>query len=205
MVGVALETMTQLESQLKMRHYDGFFKVGHRASRGRRGKGTRMNIVLLGAPGAGKGTQAAKMVEEFGIAHISTGDIFARPSPTAPRSASRPSATWTRGELVPDEVVIGMVKERLAADDAKGGFILDGFPRTPPQADALSDASMSLGKTLDSVISIDVPKEALVERLTARRQCRGCGRIYNVISELPLRRRVRRRVAARSTSATTTP
>lgn len=144
-----------------------------------------MNIVLLGAPGAGKGTQAAKMVDAFALPHISTGDIFRKAVADATPLGLEAKRYMDAGELVPDEVTIGIVKERLAQPDCAKGFILDGFPRTVPQADALGEALSSMGSGLDAVILVDVPKEALVDRLTARRQCRGCGRIYNVHGDMP--------------------
>lgn len=144
-----------------------------------------MNIVLLGAPGAGKGTQAAKMVDAFGLPHISTGDIFRKAVADATPLGLEAKRYMDAGELVPDEVTIGIVKERLAQPDCADGFILDGFPRTVPQADALGEALSSMGTGLDAVILVDVPKEELVDRLTARRQCRGCGRIYNINGDMP--------------------
>lgn len=144
-----------------------------------------MNVVLLGAPGAGKGTQAARMVEEFGLAHISTGDLFRKAVGDGTPLGLEAKRYMDAGELVPDGVVIGMVKERLAQPDCANGFILDGFPRTVPQADALADALASMGTRIDHVISVDVPRDALVKRLTARRQCRQCGRIYNIITDRP--------------------
>jgi adenylate kinase len=144
-----------------------------------------MNVVLLGAPGAGKGTQAAKMVESFGLPHISTGDIFRKAVADGTPLGLDAKRYMDAGELVPDEVTIGIVKERLSQPDAAEGFILDGFPRTVPQADALGAALGSMGTGLDAVILVDVPREALVDRLTARRQCRSCGRIYNVMGDMP--------------------
>jgi adenylate kinase len=144
-----------------------------------------VNIVLLGAPGAGKGTQAAKMVEEFGLPHISTGDIFRRAVADGTPLGLEAKRYMDAGELVPDEVTIGIVKERLAQPDCAEGFILDGFPRTVPQADALAAALASMGRRLDAVVLVDVAKELLVERMTARRQCRACGRIYNVLTDRP--------------------
>lgn len=144
-----------------------------------------MNIVLLGAPGAGKGTQAAKMVEQFALPHISTGDIFRKAVADGTPEGLEAKRYMDAGDLVPDDVVIGIVKARLAEPDCADGFILDGFPRTAPQADALGRALESMGKTLDAVILVDVAKEALVTRLTARRQCRGCGRIYNIVTDRP--------------------
>jgi adenylate kinase len=144
-----------------------------------------VNIVLLGAPGAGKGTQAAKMVEVFGLPHISTGDMFRRAVADGTPMGVAAKGFMDKGELVPDAVVIGIVRERLSEPDCSVGFVLDGFPRTVPQADALDAALADMGRGLDAVISIDVPREALVSRLTARRQCRGCGRIYNVMGDMP--------------------
>jgi len=144
-----------------------------------------MNIVLLGAPGAGKGTQAARMVEEFALPHISTGDIFRKAVADGTPLGLEAKRYMDAGELVPDEVTIGIVKERLAQPDCETGFILDGFPRTVPQADALGTALASMGHALDAVVLVDVPSSALVARLTSRRQCRACGRIYNTMGEMP--------------------
>jgi adenylate kinase len=144
-----------------------------------------MNVVLLGAPGAGKGTQAAKMVESFEMPHISTGDIFRKAVADGTPLGLEAKRYMDAGDLVPDEVTIGIVKERLSQPDAAEGFILDGFPRTVPQADALGVALASMSTGLDAVILVDVPRDALVGRLTARRQCRGCGKIYNVMGEMP--------------------
>jgi adenylate kinase len=144
-----------------------------------------MNIVLLGAPGAGKGTQAAKMVQEFLLPHISTGDIFRKAVADGTPLGLEAKRYMDAGELVPDEVTIGIVRERLAQPDCEAGFILDGFPRTVPQADALGAALASMGRALDAVVLVDVPTSALVARLTSRRQCRACGRIYNVMGDMP--------------------
>jgi adenylate kinase len=144
-----------------------------------------MNVVLLGAPGAGKGTQAAKMVQEFALPHISTGDIFRKAVADGTPLGLEAKRYMDAGELVPDEVTIGIVKERLAQADCANGFILDGFPRTVPQADALGAALASMGTGLDAVVLVDVPKDALVARLTSRRQCRACGQIYNVMGAMP--------------------
>lgn len=142
-----------------------------------------MNIMLLGAPGAGKGTQAAKLIETYGFAHISTGDILRKAVANQTPLGLAAKGYMDKGELVPDMVVIGLVKARLQEPDAERGFILDGFPRTVVQADALATALGELGKTLDAVVSIEVEKSALVERLTARRTCKQCGAIYNVVSQ----------------------
>jgi adenylate kinase len=144
-----------------------------------------VNIVLLGAAGAGKGTQAAKLVETLGLTHISTGDIFRKNVSEGTPLGLEAKRYMDAGQLVPDEVVIRMVKDRLSQPDCAAGFMLDGFPRTLPQAEALDAALDSLGATLDAVVAIEVPRDVLMGRLTARRQCRGCGRIYNVMGEMP--------------------
>jgi adenylate kinase len=139
-----------------------------------------MNIVLVGAPGAGKGTQAARMVARYAMPHISTGDIFRKAVADGTPLGLEAKKFMDAGELVPDEVVIGIVAERLSEADATDGFILDGFPRTLAQADALDAALAAAGRELDAVVLVDVPRKELVSRLTSRRQCRDCGRIYNV-------------------------
>ena len=144
-----------------------------------------MNIVLLGAAGAGKGTQAAKLVEAYGLTHISTGDIFRKNVAEGTELGVEAKRYMDAGQLVPDAVVIAMVKDRLSQPDCDQGFMLDGFPRTLPQAEALSEALESMGKQLDAVVAIEVPRDVLMGRLTSRRQCRGCGRIYNVMGEMP--------------------
>lgn len=144
-----------------------------------------MNIVLLGAAGAGKGTQAAKLVDVYGLTHISTGDIFRKNVADGTDLGSEAKRYMDDGKLVPDSLVIAMVKDRLSEPDCADGFMLDGFPRTLPQAEALGEALGSMGKELDAVVAIDVPREVLMARLTSRRQCRGCGRIYNVMGDMP--------------------
>jgi adenylate kinase len=144
-----------------------------------------MNIVLLGAAGTGKGTQAARLIGALGVTHISTGDIFRKAVADGTPLGLEAKRYMDAGELVPDEVTIGIVKERISQADCASGFMLDGFPRTLPQAEALDAALADMGKRLDSVVAIDVPREVLMGRLTARRQCRGCGRIYNVMGEMP--------------------
>ena len=136
-----------------------------------------MNVVLLGAPGAGKGTQAQKMIETYGIPQISTGDILRAAVKAGTPLGLEAKRYMDAGELVPDEVVIGLVKSRLAEPDTVKGFILDGFPRTTAQAEALDVELESLGKTIDSAIAITVDPEVIVARLTSRRTCRECGTI----------------------------
>jgi adenylate kinase len=142
-----------------------------------------VNIVLLGAPGAGKGTQAAKLVEAYDIPHISTGDIFRKAVSDGTPLGLEAKRYMDAGELVPDSVVIGIVKERLSQPDAARGFLLDGFPRTVGQADALGEALAEDGRTLDAVVSVDVDRDALITRLTARRTCIECGTITNVTTD----------------------
>ena len=134
-----------------------------------------MNIVLLGAPGAGKGTQAAKLVEKFGYAHISTGDMLRAAVKNQTPLGIEAKKYMDAGDLVPDEVVIGLVKERLQDADAANGFILDGFHRTTTQAVALDSELSSLNRPLDAALLIDVDKEVIIKRLTTRRMCRDCG------------------------------
>jgi len=144
-----------------------------------------MRIVLLGAPGAGKGTQAKKLIEKYGIPQISTGDILrenvAKGTPLGKEAKSYMDA----GKLVPDSVVLGLVEDRLKKDDCKKGFILDGFPRNTSQADALDKMLSGLGMPLQSAISIDVPFDDLMKRLTGRRTCKKCGQMYNIYFSPP--------------------
>ena len=136
-----------------------------------------MNIVLLGAPGAGKGTQAAKLVEKYGFAHISTGDMLRAAVKNQTPLGLEAKKYMDAGDLVPDEVVIGLVKERLQDEDTANGFILDGFPRTSTQAVALDSELSTLERPLDAALLVDVKKEVIVKRLTSRRMCRECGYI----------------------------
>lgn len=139
-----------------------------------------MNIVLLGAPGAGKGTQAAKLVEEFGTPHISTGDMLRAAVKAGTQLGKKAKSYMDAGDLVPDEVIIGLVTERLQDPDTEKGFILDGFPRTSAQAVALDAELSKLKRPLDAALLIDVDFEVIVKRLTSRRMCRDCGYIGTV-------------------------
>ena len=139
-----------------------------------------MNIVLLGAPGAGKGTQAAKLVEEFGTPHISTGDMLRAAVKAGTPLGQKAKSFMDAGDLVPDDVIIGLVEERLQEPDTEAGFILDGFPRTSAQAVALDAELAKLGRPLDAALLIDVDPEVIVGRLTSRRMCRECGYIGSV-------------------------
>ena len=134
-----------------------------------------MNIVLLGAPGAGKGTQAAKLVEEFATPHISTGDMLRAAVAAGTELGKQAKAYMDAGQLVPDQLVIDLVKERLAEPDAQKGFMLDGFPRNIAQAETLDAELKDMGVELDAALLVDVPFDVIVERLSSRRTCRACG------------------------------
>ena len=138
-----------------------------------------MNIVLLGAPGAGKGTQAAKLVEEFNFPHISTGDMLRAAVKEGTELGKTAKGYMDSGELVPDDVIIGLVSERLSNPDTNAGFILDGFPRSSGQAVALDVELSKLGRPLDAALLVDVAPDVIVKRLTSRRLCRDCGFIGN--------------------------
>ena len=141
-----------------------------------------MNLLIMGLPGAGKGTQAAKIVEEFGVAHISTGDMFRAAMANQTEMGRLAKSFIDKGELVPDEVTNGIVKERLAESDiAEKGFLLDGYPRTIEQAHALDETLKALDIKLDGVINIEVNPESLVERLSGRFICRSCGSTYHKV------------------------
>jgi adenylate kinase len=144
-----------------------------------------MKLILLGPPGAGKGTQAQMLMEKFSIPQISTGDILRSAVKNATPMGVKAKEYMDAGALVPDDVVVGIVRERLQQADCTNGFILDGFPRTVPQADALRDTLSELSLELDAVISLEVDTEALVARLTGRRTCSSCGKGYHVDFDPP--------------------
>lgn len=139
----------------------------------------------MGPPGAGKGTQAADLVKKYQIPHISTGDMFRAAIKSGTALGLKAKEYMDAGQLVPDEVTIGIVAERLAEDDCSKGFLLDGFPRTVPQADALDKILKDLNMELDGVINIEVPEDKLIERLTGRRICRKCGATYHLVFNPP--------------------
>ena len=145
-----------------------------------------MNVILLGPPGAGKGTQAKKIHAEHGIPQVSTGDILREATRRGTPLGSQAKPLMDAGQLVPDALVLGIVEERLAAEDCRNGFILDGFPRTIPQAEALDAALHRLGKKVDVVIALDVPESKLVERISGRRSCPSCGSTFHVYQNPPL-------------------
>lgn len=146
-----------------------------------------MRIVLLGGPGSGKGTQAKKLVDKYGIPQISTGDIFRAALKEGTPMGLKAKTYMDKGELVPDDVVVGVVEERLAKPDLAKGFMLDGFPRTLPQAEALDRILGGLTKKLDHAVLVDVPDQELMGRLTGRRTCRNsdCGKMYHVMFNPP--------------------
>jgi adenylate kinase len=144
-----------------------------------------MQLIIMGAPGAGKGTQAARLVEKYKIPQISTGDMFRAAVKEGTELGKQAKACMDEGKLVPDEVTIGIVRERLAKEDCKNGFILDGFPRTVEQADALKGILAELGKGLTKVLNINVAAGELISRAVGRRICKGCGATYHVEYNAP--------------------
>ena len=139
-----------------------------------------MRLVLLGPPGAGKGTQAASMVEKYNIVHISTGDLLRAAVKAGTELGKEAKGYMESGQLVPDTLILGLVEERIQKEDCQEGFLLDGFPRTPAQADALDEMLQKLGQKLDAVVNIEVPLDKLMVRLTGRRVCKKCGATYHV-------------------------
>lgn len=140
------------------------------------------NIILLGPPGAGKGTQARLLEQERGMVQLSTGDMLREAKDSGTEMGKKVAEVMARGQLVTDEIVIGLIEEKLASGDGKG-FIFDGFPRTLPQADALGKLLARTGQKLDAVIEMQVDDEALVQRITARSTCGSCGEVYNDITK----------------------
>ena len=144
-----------------------------------------MNIVLMGLPGAGKGTQAEKIVEKYAIPHISTGDMFRAAIKDGTELGLKAKSFMDEGKLVPDEVTIGIVRERLSQDDCGKGFLLDGFPRTVPQAEALDQILAELNRPVEHTININVEKDELIARLSGRRICKSCVASYHLIFNPP--------------------
>lgn len=139
-----------------------------------------MRIIMLGAPGAGKGTQAKKIAEKYGIPHISTGDIFRANIKNGTELGKKAKTYMDQGLLVPDELTCDLVVDRIQQDDAKNGYVLDGFPRTIPQAECLTVALEKLGSKIDYAIDVDVPDENIIHRMGGRRACVGCGATYHL-------------------------
>jgi adenylate kinase len=146
-----------------------------------------MNLIILGAPGSGKGTQAARISERFGVPSISTGDIFRANIANGTELGKQAKAYMDRGELAPDAIVIAIATDRIDADDCKTGFLLDGFPRTTVQADALDAHLTAAGRRIDKVILLDVDTKELVRRIAGRRVCETCGASYHVTDIPPAR------------------
>ena len=140
-----------------------------------------MKIVMLGAPGAGKGTQAKKISAKYNIPHISTGDIFRANIKEGTELGKKAKEYMDQGLLVPDELVLDLIVDRLGKDDCKNGYVLDGFPRTIPQAEALEKALGKQGQKIDYALDIDVPDENIINRMSGRRACVGCGATYHLV------------------------
>ena len=139
-----------------------------------------MNLILFGAPGVGKGTQAVELAKKFNLTHISTGEIFREIIASHSELGELANSYISKGNLVPDDVTVGIVKERLAQEDCKNGFILDGFPRTLPQAECLDQICLELNINIDCVIDIEVDEDDLIKRLSGRRVCKTCGASYHI-------------------------
>ena len=140
-----------------------------------------MKIIMLGAPGAGKGTQAKKIADKYSIPHISTGDIFRANIKNGTELGKKAKTYMDQGLLVPDELVVDLVVDRVGQDDAKNGYVLDGFPRTIPQAKALDEALAKLGDKVDYAINVEVPDENIINRMSGRRACVSCGATYHLV------------------------
>ncbi|MBQ7563048.1 MAG: adenylate kinase [Lachnospiraceae bacterium] len=139
-----------------------------------------MKIIMLGAPGAGKGTQARRIAGEYGIPHISTGDIFRANIKDQTELGMEAKSYMDKGQLVPDELTVKILLDRVAKDDCKNGYVLDGYPRTIPQAEVLDKAVTELGEKIDYAINVDVPDENIVRRMSGRRSCPGCGATFHI-------------------------
>ena len=140
-----------------------------------------MKIIMLGAPGAGKGTQAKKISDKYEIPHISTGDIFRANIKNGTELGKKAKTYMDQGLLVPDELTCDLVVDRISEEDCKNGFILDGFPRTIPQAESLTEALNKLGQKMDFAIDVDVPDESIINRMSGRRACLSCGATYHIV------------------------
>lgn len=145
----------------------------------------KKNIILMGPPGAGKGTLAKQLKEAINLVHISTGDMFREAIKAQTELGVLAASYINKGDLVPDDVTIGLVKERLSQKDCEAGFLLDGFPRTLPQAEALDEIAKSISRPIEAVINLDCDNEELVRRISGRRVCKNCGAPYHVITMKP--------------------
>lgn len=146
-----------------------------------------MKIIMLGAPGAGKGTQAKKIAEKYQIPHISTGDIFRANIKGGTELGMKAKTFMDQGMLVPDEITIGMLMDRIGQEDCVNGYVLDGFPRTIPQAESLTKALAERGEKVDYAINVDVPDENIINRMSGRRACLGCGATYHIKYNPPVK------------------
>lgn len=144
-----------------------------------------MKIIMLGAPGAGKGTQAKKIAEKYGIPHISTGDIFRANIKGGTELGMKAKTYMDQGMLVPDEITIGMLMDRIGEADCENGYVLDGFPRTIPQAESLTEALYGRGESVDYAVNVDVPDENIIGRMSGRRACLNCGATYHIAYNAP--------------------
>ncbi|MGC6177786.1 adenylate kinase [Lacrimispora sp. 38-1] len=140
-----------------------------------------MKIIMLGAPGAGKGTQAKKIADKYQIPHVSTGDIFRSNIKEGTQLGRKAKEYMDQGALVPDELTIGMLMDRIQQEDCKNGYVLDGFPRTIPQAESLQKAITEMGQKIDFAINVDVPDENIINRMSGRRACISCGATYHIV------------------------
>lgn len=152
---------------------------------GLRPQEVKMKIIMLGAPGAGKGTQAKMIAEKYGHPHISTGDIFRANIKNGTELGKEAKEYMDKGLLVPDELTVRLLLDRVAQDDCKNGYVLDGFPRTIPQAEVLDEKLSELGEKVDYAINVDVPDENIVNRMSGRRACLNCGATYHIVSIPP--------------------
>lgn len=152
---------------------------------GLRPQEVKMKIIMLGAPGAGKGTQAKMIAEKYGLPHISTGDIFRANIKNGTELGKEAKEYMDKGLLVPDELTVRLLLDRVAQDDCKNGYVLDGFPRTIPQAEVLDEKLSELGEKVDYAINVDVPDENIVNRMSGRRSCLSCGATYHIVSIPP--------------------
>ncbi len=140
----------------------------------------RMRIIMLGAPGAGKGTQAKRIAEKYNVPHISTGDIFRENIKNGTELGNKAKAYMEAGDLVPDELVLELIMDRFEKEDCANGYVLDGFPRTIPQAEALDEALEAKNQSIDNVIDVDVPDDHIIKRMAGRRTCAHCGAIFHL-------------------------
>ena len=144
-----------------------------------------MKIVMLGAPGAGKGTQAKMIAEKYSIPHISTGDIFRANIKNGTELGKKAKSFIDKGQLVPDELTLDLTMDRFKEDDCKNGYVLDGFPRTIPQAESLTEALKKNGEAIDFAVNVDVPDENIINRMSGRRACLNCGATYHIVYNAP--------------------